>query len=72
MGLIRYTLPFNIGEKKIDIKPHESKMAKLRCNVQSSGSGKKVVTISSIYSNPLNDGKTFGKIIVKDVSWSLD
>jgi hypothetical protein len=72
MGLIRYTLPFNIGEKKIDIKPHESKTAKLRCNVQSSGKGLKIVTISSIYSNPTNDGKTFGKMIAKDVSWSSE
>lgn len=68
-GSLKHTF-FNTGERTIDFKPGQSKDFKLVCKVEGKTSGDFKLTVSKVYDNPSLDGKTVGKIIAKDLSWT--
>lgn len=68
-GMLKHTF-FNTGEKVIDFKPNETKEMTLVCRTEGAENGDFKLNLSKVYENPSLDGKTVGKVIAKDLSWS--
>ncbi len=69
VGKLKHTF-FNTGERTIDFRPNQTKDFNLVCTIGSETRGDFKITIAKIYDNPSLDGKTIGKVIAKDLSWS--
>lgn len=68
IGEVKHTF-FNTGERTIDFRPGETKRFKLVCKLFGEVQSDKFnVTIKRINSNPSNDGKTVGKLLLRDLS----
>lgn len=68
-GQLKHTF-FNTGERTIDFKPNEAKDFNLVCKTVGGRSGDFQLSISRIYENPSMDGKTVGKVVAKDLTWT--
>lgn len=70
-GSLKHTF-FNTGERTIDLKPNQLKEFTLVCTAPGSKKGAFKLSLAKVYSNPSMDGKTVGKVIAHDLSWSQD
>jgi hypothetical protein len=72
-GRVKNNIPFNIGEKYIDIDPSQQKALHLKCLFPFSvDEGELKIVIEKVYDNPSMDGLTSGKTLAKDFTWSFN
>lgn len=70
-GELKHTF-FNTGEKTIDFKPNQTKDFNLVCRTEGATRGDFKLSINKVYNNPSLDGKTVGKVIAENLTWSQD
>lgn len=68
-GELKHTF-FNTGERTIDFKPNQTKSFNLVCKVEGKTAGDFKLSINRAYDNPSLDGKTVGKVIAKNLTWT--
>jgi hypothetical protein len=69
-GQLKHTF-FNTGERTIDFRAHQQKHFSMVCDLGGEvKSGTFKINITKVYDNPSMDGKTTGKILASDLTWS--
>lgn len=68
-GKFRHTF-FNTGERTFDLQPNEHKEFNAVC-VTGDASGPFRLEILKVYENPNMDGQSRGKILAKNLRWSM-
>jgi hypothetical protein len=70
-GSLKHTF-FNTGERTIDFRPKQTKSFNMVCDLPGKTKGHYKISIAKVYDNPSLDGKTAGKIIAHDLTWTQD
>lgn len=70
MGTISHTF-FGTGERTIDLKARETKEFNAVCKIGVKVDGSYKLVVRRVFENPSDDGKTKGKILLKEIVWQF-
>lgn len=68
-GRLKHTF-FNTGERSIDFRKGQLKRFKMVCDIGAEERGSYKIMISQVFENPNGDGRTQGKVLATNVSWT--
>jgi hypothetical protein len=70
MGEISHAF-FGAGERTIDLKAREVKEFNAICKLREKEKGSYKLIVRRVFENPSEDGKTKGKVLLKDIIWQV-